>query len=151
MAHAQASGGPELDIPIGPLAAQDFGPLVLKTVTDHLTGINHQLYAPADFDVRLVMRAGLNPVTQDVTEPLAHVNPDGGAVFPQEDGGWIYVSNSEINPGGAVGALRFDSNGDVIDYYRICSNTRQNCAGSSDRTRSSSTKATTRSRILRRS
>src|SRR5262245_47468625 len=129
VARAQAAGGPELDIPLGPLAAQDFGPLVQKVVTDNLTGVNHLLFAPADFDVRLVMRFGVNPVTLDATGTLGHVNPDGGAVYPLSDGGWIYVSNSEINPGGSVSALRFDSTGDVIDYYRICTNTRQNCAG----------------------
>src|SRR5688572_23230384 len=58
-AKAQA-GGPEISMPLGPLAAQDFGPLVLQTVTDNLTGVNHQLYAPEGFSVRLVMRAGVN-------------------------------------------------------------------------------------------
>ena len=37
-----------------------------------------------------------------------HVFPDGGATFPTDDGGWIYVSNSELlNNGGGVGAVRF--------------------------------------------
>ncbi|HKO93582.1 MAG TPA: alkaline phosphatase PhoX [Polyangiaceae bacterium] len=122
-------GAPELVLPFGPLGAQDYGPLVAQTVEDDLAGINHSLFAPAGFDVRVVMRAGVNPITLTATDPVGHVNPDGGAVYPQPDGGWIYVSNSELNPGGSVSALRFDASGELIDYYRICTATRQNCAG----------------------
>ena len=48
-----------------------------------------------------------------------------------DDGGWIYVSNSETPPqvGGGASALRFSSNGDIVDAYRILSDTWQNCAG----------------------
>ena len=60
-----------------------------------------------------------------------HVAPDGGAVFPQRDGGWVYTSNSETNPlqGGGAGALRFDRSGRVVDGYRILADTNNNCAG----------------------
>ena len=125
-----ASGGLELDIPVGPLGAQDFGPLVEKTVSgDPLAGVNHRLYAPASFDVRLVMRTDVNPLTHGTTGTLGHPAPDGGAVYAAPDGGWIYVSNSEINPNGSVSSLRFDADGNLVDYYRICTGTRQNCAG----------------------
>ena len=61
---------------------------------------------------------------------LWHTFPDGGATFPVE-GGWIYVSNSEIpNPGqGGAGALRFDTEGRIVDAYRILGGTQSNCAG----------------------
>jgi len=74
-----------------------------------------------------------------------HRAPDGGAVIPQEDGGWIYVSNSEIpivadefldDPGsemcgeqGGVGAVRFDADGNVIGAYPVLQGTNNNCAG----------------------
>ncbi len=59
-----------------------------------------------------------------------HPSPDGGAVFPQSDGGWVYTSNSEVSPlNGGAGALRFDAQGEVVDAYRILSGTSQNCAG----------------------
>jgi uncharacterized protein len=60
-----------------------------------------------------------------------HPAPDGGAVFPQPDGGWVYTSNAETaaNAGGGAGALRFDARGEVVDAYRILSDTTQNCAG----------------------
>lgn len=112
----------------GPLGAQDFGPLVLQQVTDHLTGVDHQLYAPEGFSVRVVARADVNPVTLTAAGTLGHVNPDGGSVYPAPNGGWVYVSNSETTPGG-VSAIRFDASGTVVDYYRICSGTRNNCAG----------------------
>jgi hypothetical protein len=62
-----------------------------------------------------------------------HTYPDAGACFPLEDGsnGWVYVSNSEDywdNKGG-VGAIYFDSNGNVVDYEWILSQTIGNCGG----------------------
>ena len=58
-----------------------------------------------------------------------HAAPDGGAVFPQPDGGWVYTSNSEIPVGGGAGALRFGPDGEISDAYRILTGTNQNCAG----------------------
>jgi secreted PhoX family phosphatase len=54
-------------------------------------------------------------------------------VFPTPDGGWIYVSNSELPdddlPGGGVGALRFARDGTLVDAYPILTRTAMNCAG----------------------
>jgi uncharacterized protein len=51
-------------------------------------------------------------------------------VFATEDGGWVYVSNSETEaPQGGVGALRFNAQGDVQSAYRILTGTARNCAG----------------------
>ena len=58
-----------------------------------------------------------------------HDAPDGGAVFPQPDGGWVYTSNCEVTRVGGAGALRFDATGRVVDAYRILSDTNNNCAG----------------------
>ena len=59
-----------------------------------------------------------------------HKSPDGGATFPTSDGGWIYVSNSERDENkGGVGAIRFDSDANIIDSYQICKRTSRNCAG----------------------
>jgi secreted PhoX family phosphatase len=58
-----------------------------------------------------------------------HPWPDGGATFATPDGGWIYVSNSEVPVNGGAGALRFDANGAIVDAYRILSGTVSNCAG----------------------
>lgn len=126
-AHA-AAGGAELDLPSGPLA--NIGPVEAKTLTSGaIAGVDDLVMAPAGFEVRCVARAGLNPVTGLADGGyLWHINPDGGAVFPAADGGWVYASNSESTPGG-VGAIRFDKNGVITDAYRILDGTRNNCAG----------------------
>jgi len=80
---------------------------------------------PSGFSSRVVATSGqVVPGTSYVW----HGAPDGGACFPAGDGGWVYVSNSELSPGG-VGALRFASTGSVTSAYRILSGTTRNCAG----------------------
>ncbi|MBL8954386.1 MAG: DUF839 domain-containing protein [Myxococcaceae bacterium] len=82
---------------------------------------------PAGFTSRIVARTGEAPVAGSA---LWHGAPDGGACYPTPDGGWIYVSNSELSGGaGGVGALRFDASGAVVGYQRICTGTSRNCAG----------------------
>ncbi|WP_340561631.1 alkaline phosphatase PhoX [Streptomyces sp. GSL17-111] len=80
---------------------------------------------PDGFGSRVVARSGQ---TVSGTSYVWHRAPDGGACFPSGSG-WIYVSNSEINPGGGASALRFNSSGSITGAYRILSGTRQNCAG----------------------
>lgn len=80
---------------------------------------------PKGFSSRIVARSGQTLFGYDW-----HAAPDGGATFATEDGGWIYVSNSEIdNQQGGVGALRFNQQGKIIDAYAILKNTTRNCAG----------------------
>ena len=105
----------ELPLSAGPLA--NIGTLIESDVDD--------IMIPEGFSIRRVARAGLSP-TLNFTP--WHSSPDGGAVFQGNDGGWVYVSNSESTPGG-VGALRFDASGKIIDNYRILKDTRNNCAG----------------------
>lgn len=82
---------------------------------------------PAGFSSRVVARSGQ---TVPGTSYTWHNAPDGGACYA-DGGGWIYVSNSEINPSGGAGALRFSAAGAITGAYRILSGTRQNCAGGS--------------------
>ena len=80
---------------------------------------------PAGFKSRIVARSG-----ESLFNYRWHAAPDGGVTFAAPDGGWIYVSNSELDKKqGGVGALRFDRHGEVIDAYSILSNTTRNCAG----------------------
>lgn len=60
-----------------------------------------------------------------------HPAPDGGACFPTDDGGWVYVSNSETLSlwGGGASAVRFAADGRIVDAYRILGGTNVNCAG----------------------
>ena len=50
---------------------------------------------PAGFQSRIVARSGQPAVTSSAYR--WHASPDGGACFGTDDGGWIYVSNSEEN------------------------------------------------------
>lgn len=80
---------------------------------------------PAGFRSRVVARSGQKVSGTSYTW---HNAPDGGACYA--DGtGWIYVSNSEIDPSGGAGAVRFSAAGAITGAYRILSSTRQNCAG----------------------
>lgn len=66
------------------------------------------------------------------TSHVWHDRPDGGACFAAEDGGWIYVSNSERrreNGGGGVSAVRFDARGVIVSAYAILEGSDYNCAG----------------------
>ncbi|KNE84101.1 MULTISPECIES: alkaline phosphatase PhoX [Streptomyces] len=80
---------------------------------------------PAGFSSRVIARSGRKVSGTSYTW---HNAPDGGACYA-DGSGWIYVSNSEINPSGGAGAVRFSSSGSITGAYRILSGTRQNCAG----------------------
>jgi len=82
---------------------------------------------PEGFSSRIIARTGEAPAADKPY--LWHIFPDGGATYETEDGGWIYVSNSEIPVTGGVGALRFDASGALVDAYPILSGTSVNCAG----------------------
>ncbi|MGW7366577.1 alkaline phosphatase PhoX [Streptomyces sp. NPDC054841] len=103
---APAQPGPS---PYGPLGSADANGIML----------------PSGFTSRVIARSGQ---TVSGTSYTWHNAPDGGACFA-DGSGWIYVSNSEINPGGGASAVKFNSSGTVTGAYRILSNTRQNCAG----------------------
>jgi secreted PhoX family phosphatase len=83
--------------------------------------------APEGFAVRVIAISTDNVEGTDYEWPIF---PDGGACFSTDDGGWIYVVNSEVpeNQGG-VSAIRFSPEGEVLDAYAILTGTSMNCAG----------------------
>jgi hypothetical protein len=99
------------------------------------------LQLPEGFTSRVVA-VSMMPV--EGTTHLWHAFPDGGACVPTDDGGWVYVSNSEnppptdiavatsiaefVGPGG-VGAIRFDADGNIVDAYPVLEGSLSNCAG----------------------
>lgn len=103
---APAQNGPS---PYGPLQTADANGIQL----------------PAGFTSRVIARSGQQVASTGYTW---HSAPDGGAVFA-DGSGWIYVSNSEITPGGGASAVKFDASANITGAHRILSNTRQNCAG----------------------
>ena len=80
---------------------------------------------PHGFKSRVIAESG-----QPLFDYQWHAAPDGGACFTTDDGGWIYVSNSEMNKAqGGAGALRFDARGDIVEAYSVLTGTSRNCAG----------------------
>lgn len=85
------------------------------------------LMLPPGFSSRVV---GVSGKKVGKTAYRWHKNPDGGATFATEDGGWIYVSNSEtLSHRGGVSAIRFTQDGTIVDAYSILRGTNRNCAG----------------------
>ena len=91
------------------------------------------LVLPEGFTSRVVAISG-DPVGDTGYE--WHLFPDGAATFPDGDGGWYYVCNSEVfsflTPGqslGGVSAIHFDTDGEILDAYRILEGSHSNCAG----------------------
>ena len=108
----QALAGPFVrsNSPYGPLNPPDDNGLTL----------------PDGFSSRVIAQ-GNTPVP-GTTYPW-HIFSDGAATYRTGDGGWILVSNSEVPDGGGASAIRFDSDGQIVDAYRILSGTSTNCAG----------------------
>ncbi|MGK2949196.1 MAG: alkaline phosphatase PhoX [Acidimicrobiales bacterium] len=99
------------------------------------------LMLPEGFTSRVVATS-LLPV--DGTDHLWLPFPDGGACVPTDDGGWIYLANSENPPPadipvvtalsefiglGGVSAIRFDAAGGIVDAYPVLTGSLSNCAG----------------------
>lgn len=83
---------------------------------------------PKGATLRVVATAGTKAAAN--SDYVWHGSPDGGECFATQDGGWVYVCNSELDAGkGGVGALRFNAQGEVVDSYSILSGTTRNCAG----------------------
>lgn len=100
---------------------------------------------PEGFTSRVVAVFNQPPIASNPSF-LWHSDPDGGATFATEDGGWIYVSNAEVRDAttggvsrdqaalitpftGGASALRFDASGTLVDAYRILDGTTTNCSG----------------------
>lgn len=99
----------------------------LATLGELLPPDRNGVRLPAGFTSRIVARSG-----QKIFDYRWHAAPDGGATFAAVDGGWIYVSNSELDDrAGGVGALRFNPAGDITAAYPILNRTNRNCAGGS--------------------
>lgn len=108
-------------------------------------------YIPGDLSVHqqgLLLSTGLQAKLIATTgQPVRYANssystrsfhglPDFGATFPRHSnnknaGGWIYVSNSEMEERGTggVGALTFNQKGGVIAYQMVLEGTTRNCGG----------------------
>jgi len=118
--------------------------------TNSTTNGTNVTFAPGDLSVKeagLILSRGLRARVIAMTgrrivyfngtksSKAFHGYPDFGATFPDTRpnniGGWVYVSNSEIDitGKGGVGASTFDKDGNVIDYRMVLEGTTMNCGG----------------------
>ncbi len=110
--------------------------------------------SPPGFSVRVVAESLVPPLTSKPNF-LWPIFPDGSGIIGTDDGGWIYVVNSEIPgvgtvandsyipqaspvtspietfvPGlGGASCLKFNKDAQLVDAYSILSGTTFNCAG----------------------
>ena len=121
------SDEPSTDPTAGPslsLVSYEPGNLSVFQENIHLSkGLQARLLAKKNLPVQLAFGGSSNL--------NFHARPDFGATFAVSDGGWVYVSNSEMEPAGTggVGAIRFDSAGNVLSYDMILTGTTMNCGG----------------------
>lgn len=134
--------------------------LALAYRPGELTVQRHGLLLSTGLDVRILARTG-EPVAYadgvSTSDAPFHAEPDFGAAFsvpPSRasggavgggggdlhlpEGGWAYVSNSEVKPEngksrglGGVGSLTFNADGSVVRYEMIVTGTTSNCGGGS--------------------
>ena len=91
----------------------------------------HGLLLPEGFTARVIAVAG-EPVAG--TPHSWHLFPDGAGTFPDGEGGWYYVCNSEVfdhqaTDGGGASAIHFGPDGEVLDAYPVLRGSNSNCAG----------------------
>jgi len=87
------------------------------------------LWLSEGLSVKIIAQTG-RPVSYHASTPFGavqsdhtfHPRPDGAAIFNDtrtfNEGGWLYVSNSETKDG-SVSAMTFNSKGEIIHYHRI--------------------------------
>jgi uncharacterized protein len=118
-AAAVATGWRAFGIPAVHAATVGYGPLG----NPDANGVR----LPDGFQARLLAKTGA-PAAD--TGYVWHGQPDGAATFATPNGGWVLVTNSELNgTRGGASAIRFAANGQPTAAYRILGGTKWNCAG----------------------
>lgn len=84
------------------------------------------LRLPAGFSSRVIAVTGS---TVSGTGHVWHAAPDGAACFALPNGGWTYVSNSEVYYVGGAAAIEFDADANIVAARTILSGTHFNCSG----------------------
>lgn len=91
----------------------------------------HGLLLPEGFTARVIAVSG---EVVAGTSHVWHLFPDGAGTFPDGDGGWYYVCNSEVfdymaPEAGGASAIHFGPDGEVLDAYPVLRGSNSNCAG----------------------
>eukprot|EP00535_Pseudo-nitzschia_heimii_P013021 CAMPEP_0197200236 /NCGR_PEP_ID=MMETSP1423-20130617/34294_1 /TAXON_ID=476441 /ORGANISM="Pseudo-nitzschia heimii, Strain UNC1101" /LENGTH=497 /DNA_ID=CAMNT_0042654111 /DNA_START=408 /DNA_END=1901 /DNA_ORIENTATION=- len=116
----------------------DEEPLAYATyIPGKLTKVQNSLLLSEGLEARIIAETGKPvPYSGGSSSRLNfHIFPDAGATFTDtrwwNEGGWIYVSNSEAKneSEGGVGAITFDKYGSIVHYRMVLENTHINCGG----------------------
>jgi uncharacterized protein len=109
-----ALGGSAVSVEVGP-----YGPLEAPDLNG--------MQLPAGFTAREIARSGVEVARCGY---VWHVAPDGAACFSRPNGGWVYVSNSEVTDGlGGAASIEFDRSGTIVAAGSILAGTSFNCSG----------------------
>ena len=98
----------------------------------HLVHVKEGILLSAGLNCNILAKSAQKVEFADGTVSASkfHANPDHGATFPAKNGGWIYVSNSEVlDSKGGVGGITFNRNGKAIKYEKLLRGTTMNCGG----------------------
>lgn len=117
----------------------DAGPLDVLYRPGELTVEENGLLLSQGLRSRIVAKSNQRVQYADGSQStdVFHARPDAGACHedtrPDNPGGWVYVSNSEMpnNGEGGVGAITFDKDGNILDYQMVLTGTTMNCGGGS--------------------
>ena len=88
-----------------------------------------------ELDIRMSSGLSVKQIAQTGQSPLPggtqsfHAMMDGAGIVKLPDGGYVYVSNSEISGTGGVYGLYFNADGEITDYKTLLANTNRNCGG----------------------
>ena len=88
-----------------------------------------------ELDIRMSSGLSVKQIAQTGQSPLPggtqsfHAMMDGAGIVKLPDGGYVYVSNSEISGTGGVYGLYFNADGEITDYKTLLAKTSRNCGG----------------------
>jgi len=84
-------------------------------------------------NVKLIARTGRKVpyANGESSEIDYHIDSDAAGIIELEDGGYVYMANSEAkaDDGGGVYGLYFNAEGEVTEYKALLTGTNDNCGG----------------------
>jgi len=101
--------------------------------TEFITVPDLGIEMSAGLKVKLIAKTGEKvQYVNGTNSTLAwHTRSDAAGIIPLDDGGYVYMSNSEeyAEDGGGVYGLYFNSEGEITEYKALLTGTDDNCGG----------------------